>query len=289
MSSEVTHDAIQELRGRSRIGVSRPQVGPFHSGVGKLTAAGWRDLGATNPGSMNFDMPKEVFDTDTGSPVTTKSRDIIRWSATVSCELYDYTSLAIEQITGTDETATYVAEDGATAFSGTIDTTGSDHNLFDIASSKAITNSLFVGDTVAVYIGTANVAGGQWYESGVIIERDTSANTVAIEGEGLSHIPPAGATIYKVKREDQLIGGNNIVDKRFRTVTSLTNGEMYLTYVPKGNFVEGFTPNYQDGQSAVLLPMSFSAIGLPVTTTANPTIKQVQVADHSIIRRVKTS
>lgn len=289
MSSEVTHDAIQELRGRSRIGVSRPQVGPFHSGVAKLTAAGWRDLGATNPGSMNYDMPKEVFDTDTGSPVTTKSRDITRWSATVSCELYDYTTLAIEQITGTDEVASYVAEDGATAFSGTIAASGSDHNTFSINGANAITNSLFVGDTVAVLIGTANVAGGQWYETGVIIECDPTNNTVTIEGEGFSHIPPAGSTIYKVKREDQIIGGNNIVDKRFRTVTSLTNGEMYLTYIAKGNFVEGFTPNYQDGQSAVLLPMSFSAIGVPLTTTNNPDIKQVVVAEHSVIRRVKTS
>lgn len=289
MSSEVTHDAIQELRGKSRIGVSRPQVAPFHSDVTKLGVYGYRDLGATNPGSTNFDMPKEVFDTDTGSPVTTKSRDIIRWSATVSCELYDYTSLAIEQITGTDEEVNYVAEAGATAFSGTIAASGSTHKLFSIHSTNAITNSLFVGDTVAVLIGTANIAGGRWYESGVVIERNTTNNTVTIEGEGLSHIPPAGATIYKVKREDMIIGGNNIVDKRFRTVTSLTNGEMYVTYIPKGNFVEGFSPNYQDGQSAVMIPMSFSAIGVPQTTTANPTYRQVVVAEHSIVRKVETA
>jgi len=198
--------------------------------------------------------------------------------------------LAIEQATGTDETVIYTAESGDTAFSGTIAASGSTHKLFSIfATNHSITNSIFPGDTVAVYIGTANVAGGQWYESGIVTERDTTNNTVTIEGEGLSHIPGAGATIYKVSQEDQIIGGNNIVDKRFRTVVSLTNGEMYVTYVPKGNFVEGISPNYQDGQSAILMPIAFSAIGTPQTTTANPTIKQVVVAEHSIIRRVLTS
>lgn len=288
MVSTVTHDAIQNLRGKSRIGVSRPQVAPFSSDVTKLGPEGYRDLGAANPGSFNYDMPKEIFETDTGTPVTTKSRDIVRWSATVSAELYDYTSLAIEQLTGTNETTVYTASVNTQAFAGTIAASGSTHSLISIDNTDAnhaIILSLFVGETIAVVMGTANIAGGTWIESGVIQQVDTTNNSVTVEGDGFSHIPAAGTAIYKVSQEDQIIGGNNIVDKRFRTVNSLNNGEMYVTYLPKGNFVEGFTPNTGDGTTAFMIPLAFSAIGVPQTTAANPSINQVVVAEHSIIRR----
>jgi hypothetical protein len=292
MAATATHDVIQELKTNSRIGVSRPQVGPFNSGVTKLAADGWRDLGAMNPGSANYDMPKEIYETDTGVPVTTKSRDIIRWSATISFELYDYTSHAIQQIIGTTEQTQYIAAIAPNDFAGVIDAApGADRNILVIAVANDIDpvapeEGLNIGETVAVTLGTAGVAGGTWIEAGKIIERDTTANTVTVEGEGFSRVPDAGAAVFKVEREDTIIGGNEIADKKFRTITSLTNGEMFLMYVPKGNFVEGFTPNFADGQSAVMLPGAFSAIGVPQLTPCNPTVKQVVVAEHSFIRKL---
>jgi hypothetical protein len=283
---ELTHDVIQNLKTKSRIGASRPAVGAYNSGVTKLGSAGWKDLGAANPGSFSFDMPKEVFETDTGTPVTTKSRDITRWGATVNFELYDYTGLALQELIGTTVNTDYVAALSPNQFSGTIDATGSTRSVIAINSAASITASLNVGETIAVVLGTVGVAGGTWKEAGKVIERDTALNTVTIEGDGFSEIPPAGAAVYKVAYENTIVGGNELSDKKFRTVTSLTNGEMLVLFFPKCNSVEGLSPNYQDGTSAILLPGSFSAIGIPQTVPDGPSDRQVVVAEHTKINKI---
>jgi len=283
---ELTHDVIQNLKTKSRIGASRPSVGAYNSGVTKLGDNGWKDLGAANPGSFNFDMPKEVFETDTGTPVTTKARDITRWGATVNFELYDYTGLALEELIGTTVNTEYLAAVAPNQFSGTIDTTGSTRSTIKINNAAVITASLQIGETIAVTLGTVDVAGGVWKEAGRIIERNTTTNTVTIEGDGFSNIPPAGAAVYKVGYENTIIGGNELEDKKFRTVTSLTNGEMLVLFFPKCNSMEGISPNYQDGQSAILLPGSFSAIGVPQTVPDGPSDLQVVVAEHTKVNKI---
>lgn len=288
----ITFDLVQNLKQRSFLGTSRVHVGFDVSSTTIDSDNGWIDLGASNPGSTNIENTKDIYNTTTGSPSTDKYKDITKWGAKVTTEMYEYNSLILYQGIGTALTADYTAAT-TTAYAGTVATTGSSINtllgnsIIALHTANAITNSLFVGDTVAVMQGTVGVYGGRYQESSIVTDRDTSANTITLEG-ALSNVPPAGASVVKIIYEDVIIGGNDLQTKKLRVVTSMRNGAMFIFFCNKGSMVDPVSPNLADGASAAMLPIGFEAIGQAVTLSGYSQ-PQVRVAQHRIVRPVYSS
>jgi hypothetical protein len=288
----ITQDLVHNLKQRSRLGASRAYSGFFNSNVTKLGSVGYKDLGASNPGSTNIEIPKEIYNTTTGSPATDKYKDVTKWSGKITTELFEYSSLAIQESVGTTLTSAVVAAT-TTAYAGTIAVSGSSNDmlngsaLLSLHGTNAITNSLFPGDTVAVMLGTVNINGGTWVETSRVVERDTTLNTITLEGT-LTDVPPAGAAVTKIIYENNYFGGNDLDVKKFRLVTTTRNGDMFVLFCNKGGMTGAQNPNLGDGSSAILFPIEFEAIGQAVSL-AGYDMPQVVVAEHTIIRVVKSS
>lgn len=288
----VTQDLVQNLKQRSRLGASRAYSGFFNSNVTKLGSVGYKDLGASNPGSTNIEIPKEIYNTTTGSPMTDKYKDVTKWSGKITTELYEYSSLAIQESVGTTFTTSTVAAT-TTAYAGTVAATGSSNDMLNgsalvaLYTGNSITSSLFPGDTVAVVLGTVGINGGQWTETSRVVERDTAGNTITLEGT-LTDVPPPGNAVTKIIYENNYFGGNDLDVKKFRLVTTTRNGDMFVLFCNKGSMVDAPNPNLGDGASAILFPIGFEAIGQAVSL-AGYDMPQVIVAEHTIVRVVKSS
>lgn len=292
----VVNDTIQYLKTRSKLGTSRFQVGFDVSATTILGSVGYKDLGASNAGSTKIDIPKGIYNTDTGSPVTTKFADITEWTGKIGTDLYEYNSLVVEEKVGTQLTTSIVAatySGGGTYYAGTVDTTGSQFinggSQLEVkaAASSAILGSLFPGDTVSFLLGTVGVNGGTWLEQQKVVDRDTAANTFVCEGY-TTDVPPAGSPIIKVIYENNYIGGSDLTTKKLRVLTSLRDGSIFVLFSGKGVSDEGFNPNMGDGKSAILFPYNFMAFGT-AQTIAGFDQPQVVIANHTIVRPVKTA
>jgi len=165
----VANDSIQYFKTRSRLGTTQAEVGFDVAATTILGTVGYKLLGASNPGSTKIDIPKGIYDSDTGSPVTTKFSDITDWSGKIATDLYEYNSLIVEEKIGTTLTTSVVAatfSGGGTFYSGTVDTSGSEtinggaNLVLKLNSASSITASLFIGDSISVVLGTVGVNGG---------------------------------------------------------------------------------------------------------------------------------
>jgi len=287
-----TNNLNQFLKTRSRLACTQAEVGFDVASTTILGSTGYKLLGASNAGSTKVDLPKGIYDTATGSPVTTKFSDVTEWSGKISTDLFEYNSLIIEEKIGTQLTTSVVA--ATTSFyAGTVAASGSSfinngaNLLVSLSFGATIALSLFIGDSVSFVLGTTGINGGTWIETQKIIDRDTTNNTITCQGY-TTDVPPAASVVQKNIFENNYIGGSELQTKKFRLVTSLRDGDVFVLFCNKGVSDEGFNPNQGDGKSAMMFPYNFKAFGTAQTIPGFD-LDQVIIANHTTVRVVKTS
>ncbi len=262
-------DNIQELADRTATGSSRAHYSPALSGAAFDDDEDWIDAGAVNAGSPAFDFGKAVTDVMTGNPGSIKSRHIASYSGSMAFELLDYNDNAFNLSVGTQLPSVYIAATTAT-FAATV-ATGT--HTRQVLTLTTINTNLKVGNRLKFTALGNNIEYNEVKEVAGI-----DGTEITLKGT-LSEIPTAGVAVTKVRRVDNVIGGNKLKDYQLRMLVSFDDGSFLILHSKKGNFTANTNPNYEDGVNVVKMPLTFGLIGQAETIDGFDS-KQLVLARH---------